>query len=115
MGINSTSPETQQSCGFPGMLYGCCIHFSWIPYLQLADRYNRLNKQNEQLAQQHRSLQREIDALRADKEELSKKAADYDTLCRDLGSERVATQVRQIREREAIPRIHPVREQDIAI
>ena len=31
------------------------------------------------------------------------------------GSERVAVQVRQIREREAIPRIRPVREQDIAI
>jgi len=30
-------------------------------------------------------------------------------------SERVAAQVMQIREREAIPRIHPVREQDIAI
>ena len=115
MEINSISPGIQQSCGFPGMLYGCCIHFSWIPYLQLADRYNRLNKQNEQLAQQHRSIQRENDALRADKAELSEKAADYDALCRGLGSECVAAQVRQIREREAMPRISPVREQEIAI
>lgn len=84
-------------------------------YLELTDRHNRLKNRYEQLAQQHRSLQRENDALLADKAELSEKAANYDTLCRGLGSERVAAQVRQIREREAIPRIHPVREQDIAI
>ncbi len=84
-------------------------------YLELTDRHNRLKKQHDQLTQQHRSLQQEIDALRADKEEWSEKAADYDTLCRGLGSERVAAQVRQIREREAAPQLHPVRQQDIAI
>lgn len=59
----------------------------------LNDSYNRLQ-------QRYSSLDASFDRLAEENRGLKQVAADYDTLCRGYGSDRVEEQARAIRKRE---------------
>lgn len=70
-------------------------------YLDLRESFNRLSRNYDRLQQRCGSLDASIDRLVEENTGLKQVAADYDTLCRGYGADRVEEQVRAIREREA--------------
>ena len=70
-------------------------------YLDLINSFNRLRGDYDRLQQRYVSLDASFDRLTEENKGLKQVAADYDTLCRGYGADRVEEQVRAIREQEA--------------
>lgn len=68
--------------------------------MDLVDRFNELTRKCNRLQQRYSSLDASFDRLAEENQGLQQVAADYDTLCRGYGADRVEEQVREIRERE---------------
>lgn len=69
-------------------------------YLDLRESFSRLSRNYDRLQRQHASLDASNDRLVEENTGLKQVAANYDTLCRGYGADRVAEQVRAIRDRE---------------
>ncbi|MBQ9458736.1 MAG: plasmid recombination protein [Oscillospiraceae bacterium] len=69
-------------------------------YLDLINSFNRLRADYDRLQQHYASLDASNDRLAEENTGLKQVAANYDTLCRGYGADRVAEQVRAIRDRE---------------
>ena len=70
-------------------------------YLNLRESFNRLSRNYDRLQRQYASLDESVDRLTEENRGLKRVAADYDTLCRGYGADRVEEQVRAIRAQEA--------------
>ena len=70
-------------------------------YLDLRESFNRLSNNYNRLQRQYASLDESVDRLAEENRGLKRVAADYDTLCRGYGADRVEEQVKAIREQEA--------------
>lgn len=73
-------------------------------YMKLVDSFDRLRGDYDRLRQRYTTLDASFERLANENDALKRVAADYDTLCRGYGSDRVEEQVRMIREREAAER-----------
>lgn len=71
-----------------------------LAYLDLRESFNRLSRNYDRLQQRCGSLDASIDQLVEENTGLKQVAADYDTLCRGYGADRVEEQVRAIRAQE---------------
>ena len=69
-------------------------------YLNLVASFNRLSGNYDRLQRRYSALDTSFDRLAEENKSLQQVAADYDTLCRGYGTDRVEEQVRAIRERE---------------
>lgn len=70
-------------------------------YLDLRESFNRLSGNYDRLQRQYASLDASNDRLAEENRGLERVAADYDTLCRGYGADRVEEQVKAIRAQEA--------------
>ena len=77
-------------------------------YLDLLDKYKRLEKSYESECNANKSLMDRIETLTAERAEMAEKAAGYETLCTELGHEYVDEHIRRAKVRRAAHRIQPV-------
>ncbi len=71
-------------------------------YLDLRESFDRLSGNYNRLQRQYASLDASNDRLAEENRGLKRVAADYDTLCRGYGADRVEEQVKAIRKREEV-------------